>query len=176
MANRTIVQITPTELKGAPSILFNPSNGVGLPSDVVNALVRDMVETMHAHPICVGLAAVQVGVNQRIVVLNISKDKTEADLVLTNPVIVSVSGKKDIKRESCMSLPNWMGNVERRDKIEITYYDLDGNKQELAAKGFLARAIQHEMDHLSGKLYAHRLVPGSKLQDASDLFRKDVTT
>ncbi|MES4886515.1 peptide deformylase [Streptomyces sp. NPDC096012] len=158
------------EEKNSP--LFQESPPVATGDGKFNELVRDLIDTMHAHPICVGLAAPQIGVQQSVAVVNVSEGKAGPDLILVNPILLSATGKKDVKFESCMSLPGWRGSVERRRKIHVAYFDLDGNELEIHAEGFLARAIQHELDHLRGILYAQSLVPETQLE-RTNLFERD---
>lgn len=105
---------------------------------------------MASQPLCVGLAANQIGQNLRIAVVE-RPDKEP--LVLLNPTIVSASGKKDKKRESCMSVWGLTAEVERRTKVRVAYQDLDLAPHEETFEGFLARVVQHEIDHLVGVLY-----------------------
>lgn len=175
MSVKNIVQISPAELEIAALLLFAPNQSAESDSHELRLLVQDLLDTMHAHSICVGLAATQIGVNARVAVVNASKDKLGEDLILINPVLVSAAGKKDIKHESCMSLPDWKGDMERRDMVIVSFEDILGTHHEIHAQGFLSRVIQHELDHIQGRLYAQNLVPGSVLQ-ATDLFQKDVIT
>src|SRR3954454_24958197 len=111
MAVRPLTEITPAELGSVESNLFIPSKVVETVDDRIEELVLDMLETMHAYPICVGLAAPQVGENLRVIVINGSEEKKGPDLILVNPVLLSATGQKDVKRESCMSLPKWTGSI-----------------------------------------------------------------
>lgn len=117
----------------------------------LHELVQDLLDTMAAHPICVGLAAPQIGSRLRVAVAQVSDDE---QIVLINPEIRSTSGKKDIKRESCMSVWGHTGPVQRRDKVHVSFHDVAGNTQELNFKGFPARIIQHEVDHLDGVVFS----------------------
>jgi peptide deformylase len=170
---RPIVTVSPGDLSNINLSLFRRSDAVVAEDECLVGLVQDLIDTMHAHSICVGLAAVQIGINKQVIVINTSKDPTNGDIVMLNPHIISTYGKKDIKHESCMSLPDWTGDVERRSKVVVAFTDLQGNEQELSADGYLSRAIQHEIDHLAGKLYAHLLIPGTELSP-TELFRSDI--
>jgi peptide deformylase len=119
----------------------------------LQALAQDMLETMEAHDLCIGLAAPQVGVSKRLVVVTILGEHPEP-LVMVNPTVVTASGPKDRKRESCMSLPGWNGEVTRREKVQVRYQDLDGKARHREFKSFQARIVAHEIDHLNGVLYA----------------------
>jgi peptide deformylase len=171
MSVRTIASLSKQDalLRSAVSPLFKTADTVADFGADLTSLVSDLLDTMHAHDICVGLAAPQIGVTRRVAVVNSSEGKAGPDLVLVNPEIVMQSGKKDTKFESCMSVPGWRGPVERRKKLLIHYYDVTGTRAELTAEGFEARAIMHEVDHLSGHLYC-QLVPPSLLEE-TDLFK-----
>jgi peptide deformylase len=115
-------------------------------------LADDMLETMYAAP-GVGLAAVQVGVPRRLVVLDTSKDEeARSPLVLVNPQIVSLGSEMRLHEEGCLSIPDVRVEIERPSVVTVRYLDREGKPQELTAEGLLATAIQHEVDHLNGKL------------------------
>ena len=118
----------------------------------VRKLAADMLETMYAAP-GVGLAAVQVGVPRRLIVLDTAKDEEPPQpLVLINPVIVTLGSQMRQHEEGCLSIPDVRIDIDRPDMLIVRYLDLDGKSRELEAKGLLATAIQHEIDHLNGKL------------------------
>lgn len=118
----------------------------------VRKLAADMLETMYEAP-GVGLAAVQVGVLRRLVVLDTAKDgESPQPLVLINPEIVRLGSEMRQHEEGCLSLPDVRVDIERPGWLKVRYLDLDGKSQELEANGLLATAIQHEIDHLNGKL------------------------
>ncbi|MBX9588969.1 MAG: peptide deformylase [Hyphomonadaceae bacterium] len=120
--------------------------------EAVRTLAADMLETMYAAP-GVGLAAVQVGVPHRLIVLDTAKDEEPPrPLVLINPEIVTVGSELREHEEGCLSIPDVRIDIERPGSLKVRYLDLDGKMQELAAEGLLATAIQHEIDHLNGKL------------------------
>jgi peptide deformylase len=135
-------------------------------------IVDDLVDTFLGHKIAIGLAAPQVGIQLKLAVINLNKDKPENTLVMVNPKVLSTGGKKDKKKESCMSLPDYAGEVERRHKIAIAYQDRFGKEEILEAEGFLARAIAHETDHLEGLLYVDRMSDPSQLV-WTDIFKDD---
>lgn len=118
---------------------------------------------MTAHPIAVGLAAPQIGESLRVAVVNLKRDNEET-LVLINPTIVREWGKKDKKKESCMSVPGYRGEVERRYALEVAYFDRGGVRLTMEATGFFARVIAHEVDHLDGRLYVDRMGTGVELE------------
>jgi peptide deformylase len=118
--------------------------------------VVDLIDTLMYHKIAIGLAAPQIGIQARFCAINLKQDDS-VTLVLINPEILSTSGKKDRKKESCMSLPHYRGAVERRDKVHIKYQNENGEHKNLEANGFFARVICHEIDHLDGMLYLDRM-------------------
>ena len=120
----------------------------------IKQLVDDMFETMYAAP-GIGLAATQVNVHQRILVADVSEDRSEP-ICLINPELVEVSGSEQME-EGCLSVPGIFELVERGDEIKVTALDRDGNKITLEAGGLLAVCIQHEIDHLDGKLFVDYL-------------------
>lgn len=134
--------------------------------------VEDLLETFWSHNIAVGLAAPQIGIQLRLAVINYTREKSGDTFIIINPKVLSTSGKKDKKKESCMSVPGYAGEVERRKKIAIEYQDRFGQKKTLVAEGFMARVIQHEIDHLEGVLYIDQMENISKLE-RTDLFKND---
>ena len=133
-------------------VLRQPSAAVENVDDDVRRLIDDMLETMYAAP-GVGLAAVQVGVPRRVLVLDVSdKDDEQSPIVMINPEIVSLSGEPRVHEEGCLSIPDVRIEIERPGSATVRYIDRDGARQELVADGLLATALQHEMDHLDGKL------------------------
>lgn len=131
-----------------------------MPVDVVDDEVRgimdDMLETMYDAP-GIGLAATQVNVHRQIVVIDLSEDKDEP-LYLVNPKIIAKSGK-EVSEEGCLSVPEYYAEVERASEVTISALGRDGKPFELEAEGLLAVCIQHEMDHLQGKLFVDYLSP-----------------
>lgn len=119
----------------------------------VQALARDMLETMYAAP-GVGLAAPQVGTLERIFVMDCSaKDAEPEPLVLINPTVVWTSDDKNVYNEGCLSLPEMYEDVERPAKAVMQFLDIDGTQQEREFIGLWATCAQHELDHLNGKLF-----------------------
>lgn len=134
--------------------------------------VDDLVETFRAHGIAVGLAAPQVGLQQAFAVVNTSKNKVDADLVLVNPRIVKMSSKTESRLESCMSLPHFRGPVVRPLKVTAAYQDRHGKPRFVKAEGFLARVLCHEIDHLNGVLYVDKMEDLKNLEPV-DFFKED---
>lgn len=132
-------------------------------TDDIRRLVDDMFETMNEAK-GVGLAAPQVGVNIQLAVIDIGDDP----LVLINPRIISKSGKETCE-EGCLSLPGLTEKVERAMKVVAEATDIDGSVYEIEAEGLLARAIQHELDHLDGVLFIDRISKARKLQIKHEL-------
>ena len=116
-------------------------------------LMDDMLETMYAAP-GIGLAAIQVGVPKRIIVLDIEqKEGQKKPLFLVNPEIIQKSKNLSTYEEGCLSVPGQFAEIDRPDKCHIKYLDYYGEKKEINAEGMLATCIQHEMDHLEGILF-----------------------
>ena len=116
-------------------------------------LMDDMLETMYAAN-GIGLAAIQIGVPKRIIVMDISKDENnKKPRYFVNPVIKNKDIFKSTYEEGCLSVPNQFAEIERPKKCEVEYLDYDGEKKLLKAEGLLATCIQHEMDHLDGILF-----------------------
>ena len=113
----------------------------------------DMLETMYSAN-GIGLAAIQIGVPKRIIVMDISKDENKKEpRYFVNPVIKSKNLIKTTYEEGCLSVPNQFAEIDRPSKCEVTYLDYNGEKKVLNAEGLLATCIQHEMDHLEGILF-----------------------
>ena len=122
--------------------------------DELKTLVNDMFETMYAAP-GIGLAATQVNVHKQIIVIDISEEKDQP-LCLINPMILKADGNED-HEEGCLSVPGVYETVQRAESIEIRALNKDGEAFEMQASGLLAICIQHEMDHLQGKLFVDYL-------------------
>ena len=121
--------------------------------DGVRRLMDDMLETMYAAP-GIGLAAPQVGVLKRVVVLDIEREDTKTGpLFMANPEIVDASDEDASYEEGCLSVPEHYSDVVRPAKVTVRYLDRDGKTQEIAAEGLLATCLQHEIDHLDGILF-----------------------
>ena len=135
------------------TILRKKSETLEKVDNELRGLMDDMLETMYAAP-GIGLAAVQVGILKRLIVIDISKDKEKKNpLFLINPEIVSKSSKTSIYEEGCLSLPGYFAEIERPAECKIEYLNYEGKKSEIDANGLLATCIQHEVDHLNGILF-----------------------
>lgn len=117
-------------------------------------LIDDMLETMYAAP-GIGLAATQVNIDKRVVVIDVSEEK-EQPLCLINPEVLELSGIEEME-EGCLSVPGFYETVQRAERVRVRALDRDGNPLELEADGLLAVCIQHEIDHLDGKLFVDYL-------------------
>lgn len=122
----------------------------------IQQLVADMLDTMYAEE-GIGLAATQVNVHQRVVVIDVSEDRNEP-MVFINPEIIARSGDTSYE-EGCLSVPQSYGKVERAAEVTVKAQDKNGNTFELKADGLLAICLQHELDHLVGKLFIDYLSP-----------------
>ena len=121
--------------------------------DEERALMDDMLDTMY-DATGIGLAAVQIGVPKRIIVMDIGRDQDKKEpRYFVNPVIKNRNKEKARYEEGCLSVPDQFAEIERPNTCEVEYLDYDGNKQLLKANGLLATCIQHEMDHLEGILF-----------------------
>jgi peptide deformylase len=123
----------------------------------IKTLVDDMLHTMYEAE-GIGLAATQVNVHERVIVLDISPER-DAPLVLINPEILWASPETAIKDEGCLSVPGIYDDVERAVAVKVQALDLDGKLQTIEAEGLLSVCIQHEMDHLMGKVFVEYLSP-----------------
>ncbi len=130
--------------------ISKPVENVGKEEQV---LMKDMLETMY-HAKGIGLAAIQVGVPKRIIVLDISKEENKkSPMFFVNPVIKNKNLKLSTYEEGCLSVPNQFAEIDRPSECIVEYLDFNGEKKILKTKGLLATCIQHEMDHLEGILF-----------------------
>ena len=137
-------------------VLQEPAREVERITPEVTALIDDMVETMYAAP-GIGLAAPQVGVSLRIFVVDVSVGRDPAGLITcVNPVFVERDGMQ-LEEEGCLSLPGFNATVARPERVVVRGLDRHGAAMQVAGTGLLARAFQHEMDHLDGRLFVDRL-------------------
>jgi peptide deformylase len=123
-------------------------------TDEIRQLIEDMLETMYAAP-GIGLAATQVDFHERLLIIDITEDKTQP-LCFINPEILEMSGSME-NDEGCLSVPEVYESIERAEHIRVKAQDKNGQEFELEAEGLLAVCIQHEMDHLEGKLFVDYL-------------------
>ena len=133
--------------------LRQKSESVENVDDSIRKIMNDMLETMYKAP-GIGLAAIQIGIPKRIIVLDISKDPEKKEpMYFVNPEIILKSKNDSSYEEGCLSVPGQFAEINRPDKCHIRYLDYNGKKRELKAEGLLATCIQHEMDHLEGILF-----------------------
>jgi len=130
----------------------------------IKVLVSDMIETMNAHK-GVGLAAPQVGVLKRIIVIKVN----DKDIPLINPFIAGKSKETGLLEEGCLSLPGRSLEIKRFTEVDVKALDIDGNELNINLEGLLARIFQHELDHLDGKLILDRV---SLIQKIKNFFKK----
>ena len=155
MAIRTIVEVPDPRLREI-------SKPVAKVDDEVRELVRDMLETMYEAP-GIGLAAIQVGVPKRILVIDLQEPEEEGGEPVTdprvfiNPEIVESSDQEVPYTEGCLSVPDQYAEVDRPDRIRARWLDLDGKQRDEEIEGLLATCLQHEMDHLNGILFIDHL-------------------
>jgi peptide deformylase len=137
-----------------------------------DALVADLVDTMRASPACVGLAAPQIGISRRAIVVDVSRHpkttRSHGMFVVLDPAVIDSKGR-EVGREGCMSVPDLTANVARANEIVVTGKSPDGDDLVIATEGFEARALQHEIDHLDGYLILDRVA-----SLATDVFKRKV--
>ena len=134
-------------------ILRKKSKTLEKVDDELRKLLDDMLETMYSAP-GIGLAAVQVGILKRLIVIDVSKEKDKkSPLFLINPKIITKSKTTSIYEEGCLSLPGYFAEIERPAECNVEYIDYNGKKKEIKASGLLSTCIQHEVDHPNGVLF-----------------------
>ncbi len=138
-------------------ILKKTSREVQIFDDKLDELLNDMIETMHKYN-GVGLAAVQVGILKRAIVIDLYDDKGPIKLV--NPVIVKEKGVQEVE-EGCLSFPNKYAQLERPAEVVVEGFDEKGKKVKIKAKELLAQALCHEIDHLNGIVFTDKMIPGT---------------
>ena len=133
----------------------------------IKKLIADMLETVHADPERVGLAAPQIGVSLRVIVIGIPG---EEDIVLINPEIVRKKGERSVS-EGCLSYPGYFGQISRAESVTVKGRDPRGKEIRIKAEGLLAQALEHEIDHLNGRLYIDHLESMDELRriEAGDI-------
>ena len=144
----------PVYLYGHP-VLRKESTDITPDYPDLKKLLDDMYETMYASE-GVGLAAPQIGESIRMVTIDVSEEKNQL-ITMINPEIIATGAEKDIGEEGCLSLPGIYEKVNRYTEVTVRFQDLDGNTVEIEADGLLAVCIQHELDHLEGKVFVDHL-------------------
>jgi peptide deformylase len=154
------------------SILRQTSLPVEKVDEGIQKLMDDMLETMYAAP-GIGLAAIQVGIPKRVIVLDIAyKENQKKPVFFVNPEIVSKSQTNATYEEGCLSVPGQFAEIHRPEKCHIKFLDYHGKFQEIKAEGMMATCIQHEMDHLEGILFIDYLSKLKKLMIVKKLSKK----
>ena len=138
-------------------ILNKKSREIETIDEKLQTLIDDMIETMHKYN-GVGLAAVQVGILKRVIVIDI--DDGKGPIVLINPVILETKGLREVE-EGCLSFPNKFAKVVRPEEVVAEYTNREGKRVKVKAKELLAQAICHEVDHLEGEVFVDKMVPGT---------------
>lgn len=134
-------------------ILREKSEPIKNIDEEIKAILNNMAETMYDAP-GIGLAAVQVGIKKRLIVMDCSREEDKKELIkLINPEIISKSNEKSIYEEGCLSIPDFSEEVERFSTCVVEYIDINGKKQILECDDLMATCVQHEIDHLNGKLF-----------------------
>jgi peptide deformylase len=123
--------------------------------DVIDRLLKTLYSVEHGR----GISAVQIGIPVRVIIVNISRIPGQ-EMIMVDPEVVSISGRLVTRSEGCMSLPDYKGDLARRNKITIKGYDPAGAEFQVSARGYEANVIQHEIDHLNGILYWDRMTDG----------------
>lgn len=165
MAKREILQINTPE---GDAVLRTKARKIARMDDDLRALARDMLETMHG--IGVAIAAPQVGESVRLIVISVPPDYIEEgdpgfQKALYNPQIVRRRGGKVADEEGCLSLRNWYGSVARDETVIVRAYDMQDRELRIEAHGFIARVLQHEIDHLDGVMFTdHMPDPATELR------------
>ena len=118
----------------------------------IRKLMDDMLETMYAAP-GIGLAAIQIGIPKRVIVIDLSKENEKKPLYFVNPKIIIKSKNNLTYEEGCLSVPGQFAELDRPDQCHVSYLDYNGEKKKIKAEGLLATCIQHEIDHLEGILF-----------------------
>ena len=140
-------------LRYGADVLHAEAQPVGELTPDIDRLVGDMIDTMYAAP-GIGLAAIQIGVPTRLVVMDLSKkDEAQAPQVFINPEVTWRSEETSTHEEGCLSIPDYYEEVERPQRIKVKYLDLDGKRHEIEADGLFATCLQHEIDHTNGVLF-----------------------
>tara|TARA_B110001452_G_scaffold230788_1_gene207357 strand:+ start:281 stop:805 length:525 start_codon:yes stop_codon:yes gene_type:complete len=133
--------------------LRHKSEKVDQVNDEIRTLMDDMLETMYNAP-GIGLAAIQIGILKRVIVIDLSRDdEKKSPMYFVNPEIITNSNNNIAYEEGCLSVPGQFAEINRPDKCKVKYLDYDGKEKILEAQGLLATCIQHEMDHLEGILF-----------------------
>jgi peptide deformylase len=163
-----VVAVDPEDLECAGSILRIRSTPVRQMDIDVERLVEKMLKVLYSVPHGRGLSAVQIGVPAQVFVVNIDRVPGK-EIIMIDPEVVSTSGRLVRRSEGCMSLPNYKGDLKRRNAITVKGKNIRGQDYIVDARGYEANVIMHELDHLEGVLYWDRMPKGSKPQHVDRL-------
>ena len=153
-------------------ILRQKSSPVEKVDSDLQKLMDDMLETMYAAP-GIGLAAIQIGVPKRVIVMDLSrKHESKNPMFFVNPEIITKSKNNSTYEEGCLSVPDQFAEIDRPDKCHVKYLNYHGKPEEIKAEGMLATCIQHEMDHLEGILFIDYLSKLKKSMIIKKLFKR----
>ena len=133
--------------------LKNKSSEVKLFDINLKKIVKDMFDTLNDSGNGIGLAAPQVGVKKRIVIVDLKENNKSSPVIFINPVIVKESREREVNEEGCLSIPGYYAEVERAKEVDVEWYDLEGEKVTKTFSGLFSICIQHEIDHLDGILF-----------------------
>jgi peptide deformylase len=158
-------------LRYPDSRLHTVAKPVAVVDDAIRKLVADMAETMYEAP-GIGLAATQVNVHLRVIVIDVSETRDDLK-VFINPEIVRTSAESKVYEEGCLSVPGIYDEVERPDRVTVNALDLSGKSFTIEADGVLAVCIQHEIDHLNGKVFVQYLSRLKQSRIKSKLSKQD---
>ena len=157
-----LVTVSPTNLACASSVLREPSVPARESSIDLQQTVSRLRQALESIPYGTGLSAVQIGIPVQVAIVNMAR-RPDTELVIIDPELISISGRRTPRREGCLSLPHYKGEVVRRNKVSFKATDLTDADYEHTAIGYRAAVIQHELDHLQGVLYWDRMAPGLAL-------------
>ena len=133
--------------------LKNKSSEVKLFDINLKKIVKDMFDTLNDSGNGIGLAAPQVGVKKRIVIVDLKENNKSSPVIFINPVITKESREREVNEEGCLSIPGYYAEVERAKEVDVEWYDLEGEKKTKTFSGLFSICIQHEIDHLDGILF-----------------------
>ncbi len=153
---------------GDDEILSKKAREIDVIDDKIKELAQDMMDTMHKYE-GVGLAGPQVGILKRIIVIDLYEENTQ--YILINPVIKKIKGEQ-IVDEGCLSFPNQYGKVKRPKTVVVEALDINGKKVKVEGKDLLAQALSHEIDHLNGEVFIHKVEEGT-LESVTDEQREE---
>ena len=151
-------------------VLRQVAEEINVISEEIKTLAGEMLETMYENS-GIGLAAPQVGVSKRLVVIDLRDENNPEQFVLINPVITYKSKEKEKQDEGCLSLPEIGAAVSRPARVKVTALDIEGNEKEYVAEGLFARCLQHEIDHLDGIVFTDKISLASKMSVRGGLRR-----